>query len=98
MRSSLVSRLTLASLLLALVAGGTACKSGVGERCQVNADCEDGLVCVKNTDTCAESIGGDVDGGIDAPLDASEADATDPDASPIDATELDAAVDASPDA
>ncbi len=79
-------------LVLALAAGLAGCKSGVGERCQVTADCEDGLQCVAGTDTCVESVGANVDGGIDAALDASEADASPPDAA------TDAALDAPTDA
>jgi hypothetical protein len=70
----------------------TACKSGLGERCQVNADCEDGLVCAASTDTCAETVEGDVDAAIDAPQDGPDVDATSVDAA------TDAATDAAPDA
>lgn len=54
---------------LALVAS---CKQGEGERCQVNEDCEDGLVCAQATQTCADN---DTSAGIDAmaPMDAPDA-------------------------
>jgi hypothetical protein len=77
----------------------TACKSGLGERCQVNADCADGLVCAAATDTCAESAVSENDAGIDAPQDGPEGDADEDaavDATPEDAADAD--VDAPPDA
>jgi hypothetical protein len=93
-RRSSVSVVTLA-LLLAVGAAG--CKSGEGERCQITTDCEDGLVCAESTDTCVESVSGGGDGGIDAPIDASEADAMVIDAMVIDAVpEIDAEIDAAP--
>jgi hypothetical protein len=48
-------------VLFALVVAG--CKSGVGDRCQVNADCQDGLVCNQAKNTCQGKQGV---GGIDA--------------------------------
>ena len=60
-----------------------ACKQGQGDRCQVDDDCESGLVCNKAKNTCQSSQGGDldadvieptpdaaVDAGPDAPTDA----------------------------
>ena len=38
-----------------------ACKEGQGDRCQVNDDCEDGLVCNKAKNTCQSTEGGDED-------------------------------------
>lgn len=82
-------RLTLASLVLSLFAL-TACKSGVGERCQVDSDCEEGLVCGQRTNTCQTEFESEFDASVDAaqdgPIDAPD------DAAP------DAAVDAMPDA
>lgn len=89
-----LSLASLASLVLACLAL-TACKSGLGEHCQVNTDCEDGLVCGALSSTCQEDVETNADGGVDAAVDASEADApTDaaPDAAP------DAAIDAPIDA
>ena len=40
----------------------SACDQGEGERCQVQADCEDGLVCNKATNQC-QSQADDVDAG-----------------------------------
>jgi hypothetical protein len=94
-RRSSVSRITLALLLGVGLAGATGCKSGVGERCQINSDCDDGLVCAKTTDTCVESVNQGVDGGIDAPLDASTIDGAPPTDAPV---EVDAAIDAAIDA
>lgn len=73
----------------------TACKSGLGERCQVNADCGDGLVCAPSTDTCAESAENGMDAGIDAPQDGPDGDAP-ADAAPDAPTDAD--TDAPPDA
>lgn len=95
-RSSLVSRITFALLLGGALSGGlTGCQSGEGERCQITEDCASGLVCSSGTDTCVEPASEDDDGGIDAPIDAS-----DPDATPVvDAPPaVDAAVDAAIDA
>ena len=61
-----------------------ACKQGQGERCQVDEDCESGLVCNKAKNTCQSTTGGDLDADI---IDAAPADA------PID-TAIDAAIDA----
>lgn len=92
-------RLTLASLALSLFALA-ACKSGLDERCQVTADCEDGLVCVRLSSdpnnpvsVCREGLDNTADAAVDAPQDGPETDAA-PD---VDAA-VDAAVDASPDA
>jgi hypothetical protein len=87
-------RLSLVFIALSFVSL-TACKSGLGERCQVNADCEEGLVCAAATDTCAESATSDMDGGIDAPQDGPAADAPPDVDAPIDAVVV---VDAPPDA
>lgn len=54
-------------LALGLVA---ACRQGEGARCQVDDDCEDPLVCVEATHTCANSnssMGIDAEIPIDAP-------------------------------
>jgi hypothetical protein len=49
-----------------------ACRQGEGERCQVNDDCDEPLVCVEATHTCATS---NTSMGIDAtiPIDAPDA-------------------------
>lgn len=88
-------RLTLTSLVLSVLAitGLGACKSGVGEHCQVTADCEDGLVCGALTSTCQEDIESTSDAAVDAPQDG-----PDIDAAPAPDAAVDAAVDAPPDA
>jgi len=52
----------------------SACKQGEGERCQVSADCDDGLVCNQATQECAQTTGGGIDAtvpdGVDAVPDA----------------------------
>lgn len=51
-----------------------ACKQGQGDRCQVDADCESGLVCNKAKNTCQTTEGGNVDADIiDAAPDAPDA-------------------------
>jgi hypothetical protein len=94
--SSMIRSLALASCLIAL----GACKQGLGERCQVSSDCEDGLTCNQGTHTCS-SAGSGVDGGGIPPIDAM---GNVPDGAPdaaqdaaIDAA-ADAAIDATPDA
>jgi hypothetical protein len=76
-----VSRAAIVFAACALFAGGfvAACRQGEGERCQVNDDCEDPLVCVEATHTCATS---NSSMGIDAtiPLDAPDAMPDAPDA------------------
>lgn len=95
-------RLTLVSLVLAVLSLA-ACKSGLDERCQVNADCEDGLVCVRLSSdpnnpvsVCREGLDNTADAAIDAPQDGPEADAA-PDLDASDAA-IDAGVDAETDA
>ena len=57
------------AVLLCLVLA--ACKSGQGDRCQVNDDCQSPLVCNKAKNTCQDSSGGDLDASVpDAPADA----------------------------
>lgn len=48
------------------------CKQGRGDRCQVDDDCSQGLICNKATDTCQETGGGgDIDATVpDALIDA----------------------------
>ena len=82
-------------IALALGAAGlvAACRQSEGDRCQVNADCGDELVCNQATQMCAKR---GEEGGIDADVpDPPMPDAALPDA-PIDAA-IDAAIDA-PDA
>jgi len=88
-------RSTLASLGLSLLASLAlaGCKSGLGEHCQVTADCEDGLVCGSQSSTCQEDVEGVDGGGIDAAQDGPEIDT----APPVDAA-TDAPTDAPPDA
>jgi hypothetical protein len=68
--------------LFFVVLMSVACKQGEGERCQVQADCEAGLVCNQSTMTCQSSSSG-VDGNLapDAAVDAGPIDADLPDAS-----------------
>ncbi len=47
-----------------------ACKQGPGDRCQINSDCQAGLVCNSTRQVCQ----GPSDGGLaDAPVDAVDA-------------------------
>jgi hypothetical protein len=81
----------------------TACKQGKGERCQIDSDCADGLVCTGQFVCDTTKTGGLADAGPapDARPDATTIDATTIDAPPgtpdasVDATPAsDAAVDA----
>lgn len=60
---SMISWLKTSALVVFVsVALLSACKQGVGEVCQIDDDCEDGLVCNQQTAEC-QGIGG---GGTDA--------------------------------
>lgn len=76
-------RVVIPFVALALGVGAwSACKQEEGERCQIDDDCVDDLVCNKATLVCAQLGGG---GAIDAdvPLDAPDAPTIDaPDAPP----------------
>ncbi len=78
------------SILVIAPIAFVACKQQEGERCQVDDDCEDPLVCAQATLTCADN---DTSSALDAmpPLDAPDAPVS-PDAPP------DAPRDAMPDA
>ncbi|HTR56315.1 MAG TPA: hypothetical protein VMJ10_36830 [Kofleriaceae bacterium] len=47
-----------------------ACKQGKGDRCQVNSDCADGLVCKAATGTCDSSTETGIDAAIPPQVDA----------------------------
>jgi hypothetical protein len=80
------TRVIIPFLALALSAlAWAACKQKEGDRCQIDSDCEDGLVCNKATQQCSRSGGGGIDATI--PIDAPDA-----------ATGLDAPIDAMIDA
>ncbi|HEU0034565.1 MAG TPA: hypothetical protein VFQ53_28270 [Kofleriaceae bacterium] len=62
-----------------LAVGIVSCKQGEGERCQVDSDCDTGLVCNQATQQCA----GETAGGIDATVpDGTDAPDAPPDAPP----------------
>ncbi|MBX3158529.1 MAG: hypothetical protein KF773_21345 [Deltaproteobacteria bacterium] len=69
--------LVLAGMLAAAALAVTACKQGLGDRCQTANDCEDGLVCNQATKVCATGLNSNLD--AEPPPDAPPADA------PIDA-------------
>jgi hypothetical protein len=56
--------LVVATISLA-VAG---CKQGLGQRCQVQSDCADNLVCNEGTQECSTGTGSGLDAGL--PVDA----------------------------
>ncbi|MBS1119328.1 MAG: hypothetical protein H6Q90_1556 [Deltaproteobacteria bacterium] len=59
----------LLALLSLFVVGVASCKQGEGDRCQVAADCTDGLICNQATQTCAKTTGGGIDATVpDAPI------------------------------
>lgn len=80
-----------------LLLGAAGCKQGEGERCQLDSDCADGLVCNQATTTCqtTRTSGGDAGFPVDArvalpdaavsTIDASLPDAALPDAATPDA-------------
>ena len=55
-------------MLLAALAV-TGCKQGRGDRCQIDQDCQSGLVCSAATGTCTDLTTGGIDAStvIDAP-------------------------------
>jgi hypothetical protein len=60
--------------LAVLIAG---CKQGKGDRCQVNADCSDNLVCSTATGTCTSQETTGIDATVppqDGPRDSAPAD------------------------
>jgi hypothetical protein len=59
-----MKRLVLVTLLIA------ACKQGKGERCQVNADCQSGLVCSAATMTCSDTTTTGIDATVPPQIDA----------------------------
>ena len=78
-----MKRLVVAMFATSLLAIGfvASCKQDLGERCQVDDDCEDPLVCAQATQTCSESgtsSGIDASIPIDAPPDAPDAPAVAP--------------------
>ena len=81
-----------AATVLALgLVGVSACKQGVGERCQINDDCETNI-CNAATGVCQEPGGPITDA---APInDAPPTPDAGPDAAPIDAAAPDAGIDA----
>jgi hypothetical protein len=42
-------------VVAAVAAAFAACKQGKGDRCQINADCQDGLLCSSATGMCVGS-------------------------------------------
>lgn len=61
---------------LMLAVGVVGCKQAAGERCQINADCEDGLVCNASEQICQQPGAGTPDANTtDAspPIDAIDA-------------------------
>ncbi|HUH03156.1 MAG TPA: hypothetical protein VML75_14265 [Kofleriaceae bacterium] len=65
---SLIGSLTQLWVLLALVASllvVTGCKQGLGDVCQIDSDCEDGLICSDGEMQCVLPGGGDGDGDGD---------------------------------
>ena len=80
--------------LFVLIAGSVtflACTQGEGGRCQINDDCDEGLVCNQVTNTCQTTTGGGIDGSLSP-------DARGPDGAPMGDAAVDAGVDASVDA
>jgi hypothetical protein len=56
-------------MLIAVVVAG--CKEGKGQRCQIDSDCQDGLVCSSGTSQCVDPAMLGIDATVpDAPKDA----------------------------
>jgi hypothetical protein len=85
MRSFLRS-IRLVGALTLVLAGLAGCKQGEGERCQIDSDCEEGLICSTSNSTCVpKGVTTDAGPTIDAPP-ATTPDAGIPDAGAPDAT------------
>ncbi len=81
--------------LTTLLGGLSGCKQDVGEVCQINSDCKDGLTCVQSTKLCGPGS----DGGAATRDAAPTVDAAPtPDGGDVDAAAVDAAptIDAAP--
>jgi hypothetical protein len=97
-----LARLLTASLFGLILAGGlavgtlaTGCKAGLGDRCQVEADCQDGLLCNLATNSCQKNGGGQLDATVpDAPAGSGDAAVDAAVDAAIDAPAVDAAIDA----
>ena len=66
MKSRLLGILESAATLVLLVTAAWAlpgCKQGVGEVCQIDDDCKDGLVCNAGSNQCQEPAGPGIDAG-----------------------------------
>ena len=82
------------ALVIAIAIAAAGCKQGQGDRCQVDADCQDGLVCNQAKNTCESSSSA---GGIDANVpDGPRTDAGMVDAPPDAKVFMDAAVGVAP--
>ena len=82
------------SVVLALMLAVGACKQGEGDRCQINDDCETGLVCNASEGVC-QKPGGSADAGVadaEVAVDSSPAADALSDATVTDAAVTDAAV------
>jgi hypothetical protein len=76
-------RFAIISSLVVMLGCLAGCKQGVGDRCQVNSDCEDDLICVlpvggtpQSGGVCETTGGVDMTSGADfaAPVDAAAQD------------------------
>ncbi len=93
MKLSVRLRTLFVPLLLGAAALAAGCGQGVGDRCQIDTDCDDGLVCSLADMTCQSPVTASLDGG-GLPDAFSHVDANlTPDAAPaIDAPAVDAAI------
>jgi hypothetical protein len=81
--AAMIRRALVFVLATAAFAPLAACTQGEGGVCQINDDCDDGLICVPGTGRCQKPGGSSV-------ADAGPPDANTPDARPPDAGEPDA--------
>ena len=77
MKSFRIGRvLVVVGLVLGAAAWMVGCKQSEGDRCQVNDDCADGLLCNQATQQCSQTSGGGIDAtvpdgpAVDAAVDA----------------------------
>ncbi len=83
MKRHLLASLVSITFLAVTVVFAGGCKQGVGEVCQINDDCKDGLVCVASSGVCQDPSADSWDAAV--PDGAVTADATDFDATSFDA-------------
>ena len=57
-------------VVLGAMLAAAGCKQGKGDRCQITADCQDGLVCSAATGTCSGGAMSGIDATVPPQIDA----------------------------